>query len=119
MIATFAAVAFLSFIALAIPFIGMQPTLLIPLLAFGLGPISLTGAWAAWAMGLVANTYLPLMMAGIQRLDRYLIRKKDGEPVSPVPTGLQDYSPHSSAGTAVQSVMPGTDRAVPRRASTW
>ncbi len=84
MMAVFAGVAALSFIALAVPGISLQASVLIPLVAFGVTPLSFTAAWAAWAIGAVTNTYMPLIMAGFKRIDQYLIRRKDGDPVSPV-----------------------------------
>lgn len=95
--------AVLSFLALTIPFIPLLPTLIIPVLAYFLTPISLTGAWAAWALGMVGSTFLPAAREGLQRLDQYLIRKKNGDPV---PVAEQPSSPDQTLAEEEEHLSP-------------
>ncbi len=91
--------AVLSFIALINPFISLAPTLAIPLAAYVLTPMSFTAAWAAWAVGYVGTVFMPLVQSGFKRLDTYIVRKKNGEPVSPTESSEREENENMSVGT--------------------
>lgn len=85
MTGAFIAVALLSFAALVIPFISLPASLLIPIGAFLVSPLSAMAAWAAWALGAVGFVYMPAVQAALKRIDTYLIRRKEGQPMSLMP----------------------------------
>lgn len=71
--------------------IPLPPTLLIPLAAYWLTPLSVTAAWAAWAIGVIGSVFLPAAQSALEETGRYILHKKEGEP--PSPTEFRYYRP--------------------------
>lgn len=80
----FAIVAVISFIALLNPFTSIVPTLLVPLAAFLLTPLSPIAAWSAWALAAIVFTFLPAITPQLKRVSVYTLNRTPQHKPAPV-----------------------------------